>query len=76
MKPNGQPEWVCDLCGTTYGNWYITGSYTGPPHWCATFHVGECEVCLKENTPVTQPRDYGGLRKPMNYIKRRPKKKE
>lgn len=73
MKPNGYPEWICDNCGQNYGKWYSKGVYTGPAHWCATYHTGNCEVCLAENVPVTEPRDYGGLKRPLNYLKSKPK---
>ncbi len=72
MKPNGYPEWICDICGQKYGKWYYKGRYTGPDHWCATFHLGSCEVCGVENIGVTEPRDYGGLIRPLTYMKSKP----
>jgi len=76
MKPNGYPEWICDTCGHTYGQWHQKGTYTGPAHWCATFHVGECEVCGAKDVSVTEPRDYGGLRRPLTYLRSNIKKKK
>jgi len=58
---NHYPQWICDSCGTTYGRWYQSGSYTGPPKHCATYHQGDCEVCGATKVPVTEPRDFGGL---------------
>ena len=56
------PAWICHICGETYGTWYKRGSYVGPPHHCATFHKGTCEMCETEDALVTEPRDYGHLR--------------
>lgn len=56
------PAWICHSCGETYGTWYKRGSYVGPPHHCATFHKGTCEICEAEDALVTEPRDYGHLR--------------
>jgi len=56
------PKWVCDSCGQDFGDWYKKGSYIGPPHHCATYHAGTCDVCGLKNIPVTEPRDYGHLR--------------
>jgi hypothetical protein len=74
MKPNGYPQWVCDTCGQSYGKWYTKGHYTGPAHWCATYHIGNCEICLAENVSVTEPRDFGGLKRPLTYMKSKPEK--
>ena len=59
MKPKF--NWVCDTCGTKYGRWHQKGKYLGPPHHCATYHMGKCDVCGAVNVPVTEPRDYGNL---------------
>ena len=56
------PAWICHSCGETYGTWYKRGSYVGPPHHCATFHKGTCEMCEAEDALVTEPRDSGHLR--------------
>jgi len=53
------PVWICDDCGMKYGRWYQNGDYIGPKHNCATYHLGECDVCGKDDVPVTEPRDYG-----------------
>jgi len=56
------PTQICDDCGTSYGNWYKKGYYIGPPHHCATYYNGTCDLCKADNVPVTEPRDYGHLR--------------
>jgi hypothetical protein len=35
------------------------GGYAEPGH-LATYHVGQCDICLKEKA-VTEPRDWKGL---------------
>lgn len=74
MKKDGYPHWICDSCGQKYGNWYNKGTYTGPSSWYATFHVGTCEVCETTDVPVTEPRDYGGLKRPLKYLESKSKK--
>lgn len=54
--------WICNDCGTKYGHWWATGQYTGPETHYATYHIGNCEYCGARNVPVTEPRDFGGLR--------------
>jgi hypothetical protein len=56
------PAWVCYDCGETYGTWFKRGIYIGPPHHCATHHMGTCGLCKAVDVSVTQPRDYGHLR--------------
>lgn len=68
MKDNNYPKWICDDCGIKYGKWHSKGHYTGPTHWSPTYHFGNCDICKAENTPVTEPRDYGGLRRPLTYL--------
>ncbi len=47
------PAWICSDCGEKYGR--ILSE-----HHCATFHVGDaCGWCLRADTAVTEPRDYG-----------------
>ncbi len=58
------PNFICDECGMKYGRWYQRGDYSGPPHHCATYHKGTCEICGASKVPVTEPRDYGGLIQP------------
>ncbi len=57
------PDWVCHPCGMTWGLWYSRGEYVGPPHTCSTMHLDTCGICDKENVFVTEPRDYGHLKK-------------
>lgn len=57
------PAWICHDCGETWGNWYSRSEYVGPPHHCATFHKGTCDLCGKQDAIVTEPRDYGYLKK-------------
>jgi len=47
-----QPEAVCATCGALLGRFLAA---------TATWHQGVCGVCAKL-APVTQPRDFGGLR--------------
>ena len=56
------PSWICDPCGQAYGDWYKRGNYIGPPHHCAIYHNGVCDLCGAMNVAVTEPRDYGHLR--------------
>lgn len=60
-KDPSYPSSICDICGQKYGNWYKRGSYVGPPHHCATYHRGTCELCGAVDVAVTEPRDYGHL---------------
>jgi hypothetical protein len=53
------PNFVCHECGTKHGSWYFDGKYKGPKHHSATYHMGTCDACGKEDIPVTEPRDYG-----------------
>jgi len=57
------PDWVCYPCGMTWGMWYSRGEYVGPPHTCSTIRLDTCGICDKENVVVTEPRDYGHLKK-------------
>lgn len=68
MKKDGYPDFICDSCGHLHGKWYTKGVYTGPIEWYATYHLGTCEICETERVPVTEPRDYGGLKRPLNYL--------
>jgi len=54
------PAFICDTCGTHYGKWWQVNAYH-PAHHCATYHMGECNLCKATNVPVTEPRDYGHL---------------
>lgn len=44
----------CRDCGSKYGV-YSVG--------CSSTYVGQCDVCGRENTPVTETRDWGYLLK-------------
>lgn len=55
------PTRVCDDCGQKYGTWFSTGSYTGPVSHYATYHNGTCDICNAQDTPVTEPRDFGHI---------------
>jgi len=44
--------WVCALCGGTYG--------TADEGVC-TWHYDKCDICLKKNVAVTEPRDFDYL---------------
>jgi hypothetical protein len=55
------PDYICNDCGHQYGRWYASGSYTGPSDSCSTYHEGKCDICAKQNVPVTEPRDFGYL---------------
>jgi hypothetical protein len=57
-----QPDWVCHDCGQLWGRWYEDGEYFGPSTHCATYHNSRCGVCTRV-VPVTEPRDYGFLRR-------------
>lgn len=54
------PDYICDLCGTRYGRWWQLDA-THPAHHCATYHIGDCQLCQTKDVPVTEPRDYGYL---------------
>ena len=45
-------DWVCQDCGMKYGN---------PRNAVSTWHDDTCDVCGKENIPVTEPRDFNYL---------------
>jgi hypothetical protein len=55
-----QPTWVCIDCGKKHGTWWHAGAYAGPVNH-ATYHVGQCTVCGKEDF-CTEPRDFGYLK--------------
>lgn len=57
------PEWVCHTCGMDYGGWYKKGAYVGPEAHCSAHHIDTCGVCGATDVIVTEPRDYGHLRK-------------
>lgn len=61
-KNNKQPCWCCDTCGTKFGFWYYTGTYTGPTIHCPTYHIGTCQVCQQNDIAVTEARDFGYLK--------------
>ena len=50
------PDWICNDCGRTYGK-----RPEGNPYG-ATYHVGTCDICGEEKE-VTEPRDFGHMRK-------------
>ena len=56
-----QPNWCCNDCGQEFGRWYVTGTYKGPTPQIATYHIGTCDVCLRHDIAVTEPRDFGYL---------------
>ena len=62
MKSNtsSQPAWCCLTCGTKFGRWYVSGTYTGPVGHLATWHPDTCGVC-GYGRDVTEPRDFGYL---------------
>jgi hypothetical protein len=47
------PQWVCSDCGNKHGNKKCV---------IATWHIGSCDVCGKEQVKVTEPRDFGHLK--------------
>jgi len=51
------PDWICKTCGCLHGN-----NPTPSPHF-ATWHYGECGICGEFAVEVTEPRDFGFLRK-------------
>jgi hypothetical protein len=51
------PTWICKTCGCLHGN-RPSASQHG-----ATWHLGECDVCGACGVEVTEPRDFGDLRK-------------
>jgi hypothetical protein len=51
------PEWICATCGCLHGN-----NPTPTPHF-ATWHYGKCGICGAFAVEVTEPRDFGHLRK-------------
>ena len=53
------PDWICNSCGRTHGK-----RAEGNPYG-ATYHIGTCDVC-REVTEVTEPRDFGHLKKGWN----------
>lgn len=75
MNPIPYPEWVCHTCGMDFGGWYKKGVYTGPEHHCSTHHMGTCGVCGATDVSVTEPRDYGHLRKDWRHAAYEAKKK-
>ena len=62
-KRKPYPDWICHPCGMTWGIWYLKGEYVGPSDSCSTMHLDTCGICNKENVSVTEPRDYGHLKK-------------
>lgn len=50
---------VCNECGTRYGK-YSVG--------CSSVHMGTCDVCGEERS-VTEPRDYGYLKKGIDEVR-------
>lgn len=62
-KRKAYPSWICHPCGMTWGIWYSRGEYVGPPNMCSTMHLDTCGICDQENVVVTEPRDYGHLKK-------------
>ncbi len=74
MKKDGYPDFICNDCGSKYGRWYNRGVYTGPEQWYATYHKGTCEICDAHDVPITEPRDFGGLKRPLTYLKSKPSK--
>lgn len=47
------PDWICADCGDKYGNKECGVS---------TWHMDICDIC-GETKPVTEPRDFGHLKK-------------
>lgn len=62
-KSKNYPSYICHDCGVEWGSWYVRSEYVGPPHWCSTMHMGVCDLCGKVDIAVTEPRDYGHLKK-------------
>jgi hypothetical protein len=51
------PTWICKTCGCLHGN----NPTPNPPF--ATWHYGKCDICDAFAVEVTEPRDFGFLRK-------------
>ena len=49
------PAWICRPCGRKHGRGWPEGHV-------ATFHIGTCGVCGIA-APVSEPRDFGHLKK-------------
>jgi hypothetical protein len=61
-----QPSWCCADCGKAFGRWWSEKIYHGPKPFITTYHIGMCDVCLKDNTEIAKPRDFGYLRRSWN----------
>jgi hypothetical protein len=53
--------WVCNPCGTKYGNWYQGEHYSGPLYHVETCHEGSCDICGAIDVFVAGPEGYGGF---------------
>jgi len=62
-KSKDYPEYICHDCGVEWGTWYSRSEYIGPPYHAATYHKSSCDLCGKIDVVVTEPRDYGHLKK-------------
>ena len=49
--------WCCQDCGKKYGRNPNKGGVS-------TWHLGICDVCLKTDVYVTEPRDFGYFTEP------------
>jgi hypothetical protein len=47
------PAWICIQCGIEHRRNSVNGF--------ATYHMGKCDICGRDDVPVTEPRDYGHL---------------
>jgi hypothetical protein len=63
-KTEEYPTWICEECGIKHGRWFPKdGTYIGPSPLCATYHVDRCDMCNKDGVMVTEPRDFGYLKR-------------
>lgn len=53
---NHQPDWVCQPCGAKHGVRPDRGMVS-------TYHAGTCGACGRSEVFVTEPRDFGYLRR-------------
>jgi len=56
------PAWICIQCGVEYGRNSVNGF--------ATYHLGKCDICGRDDVPVTEPRDYGHLKTEWQHKKK------
>lgn len=50
------PEYVCQTCGYAWGRFPKLNRIS-------CWHNGQCGICSAVEVPVTEPRDFGHLRK-------------